>query len=81
MAGRPAGVFKSGVGGRPAGFEHTTMPLPPRDFTCTHMSLGVRAGDFAALSPLYKFWPPGAMMRLQAAHDSGNLLAMHLSET
>jgi hypothetical protein len=57
------------------------MPLPPVDFTATHVSVGVRAREFADINPLLKFWPAGAMMRLQAAHDSGNLLAKHLSDT
>ena len=66
---------------RPPGDQTADMPLPPVDLTATHVSVGVRAQDFARISPLFKFWPAGAMMCLQTALVSGNLLARHLSDT
>ncbi len=55
------------------------MPVPPRDFSEFHASLGVRA-DTARVSPMAKFAPPLALLRLQILRDSGNSLMLLLDD-
>lgn len=63
-----------------AGNLNFSKMLPPVNNLALHMSVGVRA-EFLEISPIFKFWPPAALLRLQAQYDAGNRVARHLSDT
>ena len=46
-----------------------------------HLSVGVRSTEFAQINRLFKFWPAGALLKVQNEHSAGNFVGRHLSDT